>query len=77
MWESFQFYLSHSTSNALNLARDVKENKKAFYRYASDRRQTRKNVGPLRKEDGDLVAWDVEKAEVLSDLFACLQQQVL
>jgi len=34
----------------LNLARDVKGNKKAFYRYASDRRQTRENVGPLRKE---------------------------
>jgi len=51
----------------LNLARDVKGNKKAFYRYAGDRRQTRENVGPLQKEAGDLVTWDVEKAEVLND----------
>jgi len=30
----------------LNLARDVKGNKKAFYRYVSDRRKARENVGP-------------------------------
>jgi len=54
----------------LNLARDVKGNKKAFYRYVSDRRKTRENVGPLRKEAGDLVTQDVEKGEVLSDFFA-------
>jgi len=28
------------------------------------------NVGPLQKEAGDLVTWDVEKAEVLDDFFA-------
>jgi len=38
--------------------------------YVSDRRQTRENVGPLRKEVGDLVTQDVEKAEVLNDFFA-------
>jgi len=54
----------------LNLTRDVKGNKKAFYRYVSDRRQTRENVGPFQKEAGDLVTWDVEKAEVLNDFFA-------
>jgi len=53
-----------------NLVRDVKGNKKAFYRYVSDRRQTRENVGPLRKEAGDLVTRDVKKAEVLNDFFA-------
>jgi len=54
----------------LDLVRDVKGNKKAFYRYVSDRRQTRENVGPLQKEAGDLVTQDVEKAEVLNDFFA-------
>jgi len=54
----------------LNLARNVKGNKKAFYRYVSDRRQTRENVGSLRKEAGDLITRDVEKAEVLNDFFA-------
>jgi len=38
----------------------------------SDRRQTRKNVGPLWKEAGDLVTRDVEKAEVLNDFFASI-----
>ena len=56
----------------LNLAWDVEGNKKAFYRYVSDRRQTRENVDPLRKEAGELVTRDVEKAEVLNDFFASL-----
>jgi len=56
----------------LNLDRNVKGNKKAFYRYVSDRRQTRKNAGPLQKEAGDLVTRDVEKAEVLNNVFASL-----
>ncbi|GAB0209787.1 mitochondrial enolase superfamily member 1 [Grus japonensis] len=54
----------------LNLARDVKDNKKSFYRYVSDKRRTRENVGPLWNETGDLVTQDMEKAEVLNDFFA-------
>ncbi|KAK4807026.1 hypothetical protein QYF61_000355 [Mycteria americana] len=53
----------------LNLARDVKGNKKS-YRYIRDKRKTRENVGPLQKEMGDLVTQDMEKAEVLNDFFA-------
>jgi len=54
----------------LNIARDVKGNNKAYYRYVSDRKKTRENVGLLHKEAGDLVTQDVEKAEVLKDFFA-------
>ncbi|GAB0209752.1 hypothetical protein GRJ2_003440900 [Grus japonensis] len=54
----------------LKLARDVKDNKKSFYRYVSDKRRTRENVGPLQNETGDLVTQDMEKAEVLNDFFA-------
>ncbi|GAB0176539.1 mitochondrial enolase superfamily member 1 [Grus japonensis] len=54
----------------LNLARDVKSNKKSFCRYISDKRKTRENVGLLWKETGDLVTWDMEKAEVLNNFFA-------
>ncbi|KFV01565.1 hypothetical protein N340_02895, partial [Tauraco erythrolophus] len=54
----------------LNLARDIKGKKKNFYRYVSDKKTTRENVGPLRKETGDLATWDMEKTEVLNDFFA-------
>ncbi|GAB0181800.1 mitochondrial enolase superfamily member 1 [Grus japonensis] len=54
----------------ISLARDVQDNKKSFYRYVSDKRRMRENVGPLRNETGDLVTQDMEKAEVLNDFFA-------
>ncbi|GAB0177802.1 mitochondrial enolase superfamily member 1 [Grus japonensis] len=54
----------------ISLARDVKDNKKSFYRYVSEKRRTRENVGPLQNEMGDLVTQDMEKAEVLNDFFA-------
>ncbi|GAB0209066.1 mitochondrial enolase superfamily member 1 [Grus japonensis] len=54
----------------ISLARDVKDNKKSFYSYVSDKRRTRENVGPLWNERGDLVTQDMEKAEVLNDFFA-------
>ena len=31
----------------LNMARDIKGNKKSFYRYVGDKRKTRENVGVL------------------------------
>ncbi|PKU32960.1 hypothetical protein llap_16734 [Limosa lapponica baueri] len=34
----------------LNLARDVKDNKKSFFKYISSKRKTRENVGPLQNE---------------------------
>ena len=43
--------------------------KKSFYRYIGDRKNTRENVGPLQKETGDLVTRDM-KAEVLNDFFS-------
>ncbi|GAB0204697.1 mitochondrial enolase superfamily member 1 [Grus japonensis] len=54
----------------ISLARDIKDNKKSFYRYVSDKRRMRENVGPLQNETGDLVTQDMEKAEVLNDFFA-------
>ncbi|GAB0187092.1 hypothetical protein GRJ2_001174500 [Grus japonensis] len=45
----------------ISLARDVKDNKKRFYRYVSEKRGTREN------EMGDLVTQDMEKAEVRND----------
>jgi len=53
----------------LNLARDIKGNKKNFCRYIGDKRKTRENVDPLWKETGGLVTQDKKKAEVLNDFF--------
>ena len=60
-------------------AKDVKGNKRSFYKYVSDKRMTRENVGPLQKEMGDLVtSRDMEKAEVLNNFFyLSLHWQVL
>ncbi|KFV03790.1 hypothetical protein N340_13356, partial [Tauraco erythrolophus] len=54
----------------LNLARDIKSNKKNFHRYVSDKKRSRENIGPLQKETGDLATWGMEKVEVLNDFFA-------
>jgi len=53
----------------LNVARDVKNNKKGFI-YISSKRKTRDNVGPLLNEEGVLVTEDAEKAELLNAFFA-------
>ena len=53
----------------LNLARDVKDNKKGFYKYIGNKRKTRENVGPLLNKTRDLVTQDIEQAEVLTAFF--------
>lgn len=54
----------------LNLARDIKNNKKDFYRNVESTRKTRDNVGPLQKQTGHLATLDKEKAEILNDFCA-------
>jgi len=54
----------------LNLARDVKNNKKGFFSYISSKRKARGNVGPWLNDVGVLVTDNVEKAELLNAFFA-------
>jgi len=54
----------------LNLARDVKDNKKGFYRYIGRRRQAKESIPPLIKGNGELGSSVIEKAEVLNECFA-------
>jgi len=54
----------------LNLAREVKNDKKGFFNYVSSKRKARDNVGALLYEAGVLVTEDAEKAELLNALFA-------
>jgi len=50
----------------LNLSRDVKENKRGFYKYINDRMQNR----PMLKETVHLVIYDMEITEILNAFFA-------
>ncbi|CAM5111816.1 unnamed protein product [Natator depressus] len=54
----------------VQLARDVKSNKKGFFRYVSNKKKVKESVGPLLNEGGNLVTEDVEKANVLNAFFA-------
>jgi len=54
----------------LNLARNVKDNKKGFFKYISSKWKTRENVGPLLNEVHALVMEDTEKVELLNAFFA-------
>jgi len=54
----------------MNLARDVRNNKKGFFNYISNKTKARDNVGPLLNEVDVLVTEDAEKAELLNAFFA-------
>ncbi|CAM4614120.1 unnamed protein product [Lepidochelys olivacea] len=54
----------------LQLARDVKSNKKGFFRYVGNKKKAKESVGPLLNEGGNLVTEDVENANVLNAFFA-------
>ena len=54
----------------LNLARDVKNNMKTFYRYIGPKRQAKMSVPPLVSVKGELASTDKEKAEVLNEFLA-------
>ncbi|CAM5084405.1 unnamed protein product [Natator depressus] len=56
----------------LQLARDVKSNKKGFFRYVGNKKKVKESVGPLLNEGGNLVTEDVERANVLNAFFASI-----
>ncbi|KAF1618604.1 UNVERIFIED_CONTAM: putative RNA-directed DNA polymerase from transposon X-element, partial [Eudyptes robustus] len=54
----------------LNLATAVKDNKKYFYKYISNKRRAKENLRPLLDMGGNIVTKDEEKAEILNAFFA-------
>lgn len=54
----------------LNIARDLKNNKKGFYKYIGRKKQTKDNVPPLISKDRELAFSNIEKAEVLKEFSA-------
>ncbi|KAK4826389.1 LOW QUALITY PROTEIN: hypothetical protein QYF61_008060, partial [Mycteria americana] len=53
-----------------NLATAIKDNKKYFYKYISNKRKAKENLHPLLDAGGNIVTEDEEKAEVLNAFFA-------
>ncbi|KAK4821004.1 hypothetical protein QYF61_010735 [Mycteria americana] len=53
----------------LNLATAVKDNKKCFYKYISNKRRAKENLHPLLDMKGNIVTKDEEKARVLNATF--------
>lgn len=70
VWETGDRVRETQAQLELSLARDVKDNGKGFHRYIANKRKPRDDVGPLRKETGDLTTLDMKKAEVLNDFCA-------
>ena len=52
------------------MVRDVKNNKKTFYRYTGQKTQAKTGVPSLVHVKGELASMDKVKAEVLNELFA-------
>ena len=52
------------------VAKNVKENPKAFWKYAKSKTQTRTGIADLRKPDGELTCTEEEKAEILNEFFS-------
>lgn len=50
----------------LNLARDIKDKKKSFFKHVSSKRKASENMGLLLNGVGALVLTDIEKAELLN-----------
>jgi len=53
----------------LKLAGNVKNNRKGFYRYISQKIKSKETISPLTNEKGELATTDMEKAEVLNEFF--------
>lgn len=52
------------------VAKNVKGNPKAFWKYVQEKTRTRTGIADLRKDNGDLTKTEAEKAEVLNDYFS-------
>lgn len=55
------------TQLELNLARDIKNNKKCLFRYIGQQRKMAETVPLPMSEIGDMATIDIEKAEVLNN----------
>ena len=59
----------------MGIARQAKNNPKAFYNYSKSKLKTRAGVSDLKKSDGTVTQTNLEKAEVLNDYFTSVFTQ--
>ena len=52
-----------------DIASQIKQNPKHFWRYVKSKRKVRHGVSNLEREDGTLTETDFDKAEVLNSFF--------
>ena len=52
------------------VVKDAKNNPKRFYSYINNARKTKSKIGPLKRENGEIVADASEKAEMLNVFFS-------
>uniref|UniRef100_A0A8B9FZE2 E3 ubiquitin protein ligase n=1 Tax=Amazona collaria TaxID=241587 RepID=A0A8B9FZE2_9PSIT len=67
VWEARDQVRKAKAHLELNLARDVKDNRKGFYRYIANKRQVRDTVGPLQKLSGELLEELRQRVKELED----------
>jgi len=53
----------------LNLAKEIKDNKKGFFKYVNSKRKTRENMGPLLNEGVVLISGGAKEMEMLNSFF--------
>lgn len=68
-------FSAESLANHLQNSRDVKGNRKGFYKFIGNKRKAMESVGSLLNEVRVLVTYDRERAKVPNAFFACLYQQ--
>ena len=54
----------------IKVAKDSKENPKAFFQYVNTKLKPKENISNLVKDDGTLTESDLEKCEILNNFFA-------
>ena len=57
------------------IAKNSKENPKAFYAYIGGKRSNRTGVGPLQNANGDMVVDDTIQAQLLNDYYGSVLRQ--
>ena len=57
------------------IAKEAKTNPKAFYSYINSSKKVRSKIGPLKSDDGEMIADPKNQAEILNDFYSSVFTQ--